>query len=66
MNDAVEEKLAEALAQDILTQPPADPSSVFVLPDADAVGVSVFDCVDEAAEAAIEEKVRPVGSWLAR
>lgn len=40
--------------------PPADPSSVFVLPDATAVGVSVFDCVDEAAEAAIAEK----GAWI--
>jgi hypothetical protein len=39
--------------------PPADASSVFVLPDATAVGVSVFDCVDEAAEAAIAEK----GAW---
>ena len=28
-------------------------------PDATAVGVSVFDCVDEAAEAAIAEK----GAW---
>ena len=56
VEDPVDEKLAAALAQDILTQPPADPTSVFVLPDADAVGQSVFDCVDEAAEAAIAEK----------
>uniref|UniRef100_A0A7S2BMB5 Glucosamine/galactosamine-6-phosphate isomerase domain-containing protein n=1 Tax=Florenciella parvula TaxID=236787 RepID=A0A7S2BMB5_9STRA len=56
VDDAVEEKLAAALAEDIMAVPPADASSVFVLPDATAVGVSVFDCVDEAAEAAIAEK----------
>ena len=56
VDEAVDETLAKAFAADLLTQPPASPSTVFILPDAKAVGVSVFDIVEEAAEGAIEEK----------